>query len=237
IEVIVIDDNSTEGIEKFSILKKSVEFEHIKFLMNNTGVQSAGTCRNIGLKAATGKWILFADSDDYFLPGFYDGIQLYFQSNYDVVFFNTTSIYIDTKEKSNRHMKYEKLINNYFYKNSLENETKLRYQYGTPWSKLIKKELIDTNNIMFDEVKAWNDMMFSTKVGYYMRKFVVVPTTIYCVTRSKGSLTTTISEEVIDSRIDTFIRYCNFAYGNIPKDQRKYLELTGLGKLIMVYKS
>src|SRR5699024_5954198 len=81
IEVIVIDDNSTEGIEKFSILKKSVEFEHIKFLMNNTGVQSAGTCRNIGLKAATGKWILFADSDDYFLPGFYDGIQLYFQSN------------------------------------------------------------------------------------------------------------------------------------------------------------
>ena len=237
IEIIVIDDNSTEGINKLNKIKESLEFEHVTFLLNNTGIQSAGACRNVGLEAATGKWILFADSDDYFLTDFYKFISSYFQSNYDVVFFKTTSIYIDTNEKSNRHIKYEKLLNDYLYSNSFEHETKLRFQYGTPWSKLIKKELIDNNNIVFDEVIAWNDMMFSTKVGYYMKLFAVDPATIYCVTRSKGSLTTKISEEVIDSRIDTFIRYCNFAKNNITKSQRKYLNLNGLGKLIMVFKS
>lgn len=237
IEVIVIDDNSTKDIDKLNALKESNSFRHVKFMLNNSGIQSAGACRNLGITEAKGKWIMFADSDDYFLEGFYKEIEKYFDSNFDVIFFNPTSIYIDTEEISNRHLRYRNLVINYLNESSCKNETKLRYEYTVPWSKLIRKTLIDKNDIEFDEVMAWNDIMFSTKLGYYMNDFFVTSEVIYCVTRSTGSLTTTVSNEVMNSRIDVFIRYCNFINSNIPRYQAKNLPITGLGKLLMIFKS
>lgn len=60
IEIIVIDDKSTDEYDLDSIKSKCI------FLNNETPIKSAGTCRNIGLKIAKGKWLLFADSDDVF---------------------------------------------------------------------------------------------------------------------------------------------------------------------------
>lgn len=237
IEVIVIDDNSTKDISLLNDMKKDSSFQHINFLENNLGKNSAGTCRNIGLKRATGKWLLFADADDYFLDGFYSILKQYFNSEYDLIYFTPTSIFMDTKETSNRHLKYENLIKNYLDNKSVGRESELKYSFGPPWSKLIKRELVKREKITFDEVIAWNDMLFSTKVGHFSRRTHATFEKIYCVTRSKGSLTTTTSEEVIDSRIDTFIRYCNFINENVEKKQRQHLNLDGLGKLIMVWKS
>lgn len=237
IEIIVVDDNTTQGQEKLNNIVNDKDFNHVNFLRNNTGIQSAGTCRNIGIDVAKGKWILFADADDYFIKGFYSIIQKYFNTKYDIVFFNPSSVYIDTKQVSNRHIKYRNLIFNYMNDKTIENETKLRYEHGTPWSKLIKKSLIDSKQIKFDEVLAWNDKLFSTKIGFYMERFSVSPEIIYCITRSQGSLTTTISSEVLDSRIDVFIRYFKFIDENLPQSKKKHLPLTGIGKLIMVQKS
>lgn len=59
IEIVVVDDGSSE---KFDFVHPQV-----RVLRNTT---SAGVCeaRNMGLAAATGRWILFLDDDDILLP-------------------------------------------------------------------------------------------------------------------------------------------------------------------------
>ena len=237
IEVIVIDDNSTKDLNELERLQLNPKFKHVTFLTNNTGIQSAGKCRNIGLDVAQGKWILFADADDFFVEGFYEIVQQYFDCSYDVVLFSPTSIYIDTNQISDRHVKFETLIKNYLNKKSIKNEVKLRYEYVVPWSKLIKKTFIEENNIEFDEVIAMNDIMFSTKTGYYMENYLATPEIIYCVTRNKGSLTMMMTKEVHDSRTDALLRYYGFINNNIPKEQRKYLNLSSISALVRTYKS
>src|SRR5699024_5734652 len=84
---------------------------------------------------------------------------------------------------------------------------------------------------------AMNDIMFSTKTGYYMENYLATPEIIYCVTRNKGSLTMMMTKEVHDSRTDALLRYYGFINNNIPKEQRKYLNLSSISALVRTYKS
>lgn len=237
IEIIVIDDNSTKNINEYYSMVNGKEYGHVSFYKNDTLINSAGTCRNIGLDKAKGEWVLFADADDYFMDNFYDIISIYFNTEYEVVHFTPTSIFIDNKESADRHIKYEKLIKNYNNDNSLENETRLRYEYGVPWSKLIRRNFIEKHNIRFDEVVARNDKMFSTKVGYYMERFCVSSEVIYCVTRNKGSTTMTISEEMLQSRLDVFIRHYKFVEEKLSREQKGYLNLSGFNVILSTVRS
>src|SRR5574344_311021 len=66
VQVIIVDDNSDAD---------KVDFEHFPGLNEErTEVyftkegKGAGYARNIGLQYAIGKWVVFVDADDYFLP-------------------------------------------------------------------------------------------------------------------------------------------------------------------------
>src|SRR5699024_3895976 len=107
IEIIVIDDNSNEQLEEYEKLCMDKDFEHDLFLKNQTSNKGAGACRNIGLIYAKGQWILFADSDDYFIEGFFEKLKPYFKTDNDVVFFVSTSIEIDTQQIATRHTRYK----------------------------------------------------------------------------------------------------------------------------------
>src|SRR5690606_11910673 len=212
-------------------------YKHIIFVYNETDKKGAGVCRNIGLEKSTGDWILFADSDDYFVKGFYKTISKYFQSENEVVFFTPTSINVETGKESTRHAFYKERINNFIEKQDIQSETSLRYRFYVPWSKLIKANFLRKNKIWFEEVIASNDLMFSTYVGYYMKKFDVSNEVIYSVSRNKGSLTVNYSERVYDARLKVYINYCNFLKSNLDKRELKCIDLTGgIGFLITAIK-
>ena len=235
IEVIVIDDQSDdrhiEYIHKLGTLKQSIEFI---FLENNTSKKGAGTARNIGLERATGEWILFADSDDYFTDIFYESICKYFDSNNDVVFFKPTSRYIDTGELADRHLDISHVLDRYINNPTKENELQVRFSFFPPWAKLIKKDFLDNHTITFDEVIAANDVMFSTKVGYFMENFEVSDTTVYVITRNHGSLTANMSEDVFDIRFKIIIDYHNFLKNNLSKEDFEVLNISHFGREYIV---
>ena len=63
IEIICVNDCSTDG--SLSILKKyACKDERIKIIEKNSN-EGLSTARNVGMAAASGKYILFVDSDDY----------------------------------------------------------------------------------------------------------------------------------------------------------------------------
>ena len=124
------------------------------------------------------------------------------------------------------------MVDNYLKQKNLETEILLRYRYIVPWSKMIRKEIIDNNNITFDEVITANDVMFSTKLGYFMRNFEASKKEIYCVTKSKGSLTTTIDNLFFETRLKVFINYYNFLLERLDPKEFQLLKLNGRGYLV-----
>lgn len=234
IQVIIIDDNSNEISKKKLLELKQKYNDRIELLFNDRKIKGAGTCRNIGLDYAKGKWILFADADDYFINGFFKVISKYLNSDFDVVFFTPTSVETDTGNLSDRHLLFENLINEYLQFGK-EKELLLRYRYVVPWSKLIRRSFLDKYKITFDEVISANDVMFSTKVGYYMQKFTVSKEVIYCVTKSKGSLTTINSYEIFMTRLLVFVNYYNYLKSRLTKHDFKILGLSGRGYLINAF--
>lgn len=232
IQTIVVDDKSEDvHVHAIEELKSKYDFEFYQ----NDRIKSAGTCRNIGLEHAKGKWVLFADSDDYFVDGFYNAVSSYFESQTDVVFFLPTSLYIDTGEVADRHVAFEKKIKSYTNNKNKENELYVRYMIPNPICKMIKKELIDTHNIKFDEVIASNDVMFSTKVGHFMKSFEVSSEVVYCVTRNHGSLTANLKEEVFDARLGTTVSYIKFLNEKLNKQELDILKPKSAGYLLQSF--
>jgi len=64
LELIVVDDGSTEDIEK---IVKSFDDGRIKYIRHEAN-RGAGAARNTGIKASCGEYIAFQDSDDEWLP-------------------------------------------------------------------------------------------------------------------------------------------------------------------------
>lgn len=236
IQVIVIDDRSELEIEKYQALTNENRYRHITFEKNLSSKKGAGACRNIGLKNATGKWILFADADDYFVEGFYEKLKKYLSCDKDVIFFPCTSVELETGTLANRHEGMNQILSDFLILPSRENELKLRYKIPTPWSKLIYKSVITENDIFFDETLVSNDVMFSVKMGYYMKTFDVSEDEIYCVTNNKGSLTKVLSEENYNIRLEVFIDRCEFLKERLSKYDFKTLDFNGKSYIMLAFK-
>ncbi|MDV6253342.1 glycosyltransferase family 2 protein [Vibrio sp. EA2] len=196
IEIIVVDDNSDISLqyEMFDMFSHS----HCNLIVNDNKGRGAGTCRNIALNIASGRYVVFADSDDYFTENAFEIIDdaIIKHTECDVFLFKPTSVCSLSLELSDRHNLYCDIIDNY---NANKDVNEL-YNYVVPWSKVIRRDLLVSNDIKFDQVIASNDVMFSMKVTFHSKSNVALNDIIYCVTRRPGSLTVNKSREVTAAR-------------------------------------
>lgn len=160
-QVIVIDDNSSDET-KTKLNKFLNEFDNIELIsLNENG--GGGKARNAGLEKAKGKYILFADADDYFNYCIGSIFDEYISKDIDLVFFTSNSVESNTYQVSNfTKDKYSIAVRN-------KDEFKLRYVYGVPWGKLINRSMIVKHDIKFQETFRHNDVGFSYLIGYYAK--------------------------------------------------------------------
>ena len=234
IQIIIVDDNSTKKQAELEAVIEKHSGRVLEFYRNETGKNSAGTCRNIGLKHAEGKWIVFADSDDYFVDGWFDIVSEYVASEYEIVFFNPTSIVLDTGMLGTRHKMYSDKVEAYMEEPNHKNEILLRYAFPVPWSKLYRRSFIEKYEIRFEAVRYSNDERFALDCGHKLTKFACSGETIYCVTTHSGSLTTTPSKENYDTRQRVYIRKYGFLFNNMSEEDIHTLDLDYL-PLYMLY--
>lgn len=193
IEIIVVD-NSKEPVSRSEINSgREIVFLH------SAPERHAGGSRNDGIKAAKGKWLLFADADDYFAEKAFDVFYKYYDSDAEIVYTCPQGIYIDTGEPSDRGKHYFDLVCNYL--EGKQSEEDLRYGFGTPWAKMVSRALVDREHLRYDEIRASNDIYFSATTGYYARKIDADMSITYYVTVNRGSLTRRRDFESLNARL------------------------------------
>lgn len=185
IQVIVVDDNSPDSntyLKRFPELSRP----NLEFIRTTEG-KGAGYARNVGLDHAIGKWLLFADADDFYVENMYDVIKPYAYSEADIVFFRPRSVYSDDIYKKSNKSDY---LNNYsnIY-NDTGDDRYVRYRWCPPWSKMLKTEFIKNHCIRFDEIQYANDYYFSVCSGINARNIKVAEEVLYVYVDRKDSLT------------------------------------------------
>jgi len=184
IQVIVVDDNSVGAdtyLERYSELSRP----YLEFVRTTKG-GGAGYARNVGLEHAKGKWILFADADDFFVDDMSEIIYSLVDSEADVIYFKNKAVLSDNISiRANRSSYLNVRIDQYLADGD---EWPVRFKTYVPWCKLIKRNLIVKNDIRFDELMYSNDVYFSLLTGYYSKIIEVVTRVLYVVTARSNSL-------------------------------------------------
>jgi len=185
VQIIVIDDNSDPDIVNFEQFPGLNEpFIEVVFTKDGKG---AGFARNIGLEKATGKWILFADADDYFNECINDILNDYINFDADIVYFKHNSVDSDTYTPAYRCEHFLKYID-YWLRSKKKADALLRYSHASVWSRIHKTELIRKHCISFDEVLIANDVTFAYLSGFYASSIHADPRILYCTTIRKDSI-------------------------------------------------
>ena len=185
IQVIVVDDHSPDAdtyLERYPELSRPY-LEFIRAPKNG----GAGYARNIGLNHAKGKWLMFADADDFFVENMSDIIYSYVDSEADVIYFKIKSVLSeDINIATIRNAHVNKNIDQYLLDGD---EWPLRAKMYLPWAKMIKRNLMVKYNIRFDEVMYADDAFGVLQIGYYAVTIRVDDRVLYVVTTRPDSQT------------------------------------------------
>ena len=188
LEFILVNDGSTDSSEE---IIKSYKDKRIKYFKNKN--QGIGKTRNFGMKKATGKYIMFLDSDDYLATNACE--ELFSKAekdNLDLVINNFYRVEEETEKKV-------EVIIPEFKNTTLKDNKRLLLDVNlAPWNKLYKSELLKKNKIQFVEDLKYEDAPFvveamdkAKKIGY-IKKFL----NYYVI--HKNSETTVRDEKIFD---------------------------------------
>ena len=142
-EIIVIDDGSTDNTAQ--LLKNFHEITYI--YQNNSGVSSA---RNSGIRASSGDWIAFLDSDDVWQV---DKIALqkkFHEDNPHILISHTDEEWIRDNKKINKPKKFEKFGGDIF-------ERSLDYTTIGTSTLMVKKDIFDEVGVYDESLVACED--------------------------------------------------------------------------------
>ena len=160
IEIICVNDSSTDG--SLNILEEYAKRdERIKVVTQPNG--GAGAARNRGLSMASGKYLSFLDSDDFFEPDMHElAYKKAEKDKADFVVFNSNQYYTDKgKFVEVSWTLREKEIPPYTPFNHRQmTDNIFKVFVGWAWDKLYNKEFVEKNHLLFQEQRTSNDMLF-----------------------------------------------------------------------------
>lgn len=212
IEIIVVNDGSTDNSKKIIEIYKEKYQDKIKYLEKpNGGLSDA---RNFGIPHATGEYIAFLDSDDYVELDTYE--KMYNKAkeeNADMVECDFIWEYPDKR----------KIDNGIIYNGKKE---MLTYARVVAWNKLIKRDLLEKYKIEFPKGLRYEDVEFFYKMVPYYNKvsFVKEPLIHYIQRESSISKVQNERTKEIFEVLDNVIKY--YKNKNLYNEYKNELEYT-----------
>ena len=156
VEFIFVDDGSTDRSVEI-IEEYQRKDDRIRLIKQKN--QYAGVARNNGMKVATGKYIIFLDSDDFFEPTLLEDSYTRAESTgAEIVYFGYNTYNDKTGEIVN--YKLRKTEQDVFSPDVLGDRLFCTF-LEVPWNKLYLKTFLDNNDAHFQEIRKHNDVCFA----------------------------------------------------------------------------
>lgn len=193
-EIILVNDGSSDSsplICKYYANK----YDHIKVIHKENGGLS--DARNTGTKVANGEYILFLDSDDYWLdtPILFPLLNYALKhNNPDVILYGSS--WIDSNDQA-------KLIQYQERSGLLDVDIKHLVKKGIfdtiAWNKCIKRSLVNENKLIFPLGKYHEDCAWCFDVAYTAKTYAIFPLSFYQYrVQRTGAITASINDRHID---------------------------------------
>lgn len=217
-EIILIDDGSTDNITPQIITELENEYKNIKsYFFNDGGSGSASRPRNKGLEIATTEYIKYLDPDD---EEYNDGsAKLYkkiISNNYDLVIGNIIFKSKTESRPSNTISRYLKANNNsYTVKDGKMLLIKTHFMVQSIQACIIKKSLIINNNLNMVFGGAGQDTLFFYELLINANKIQLINDIIHVYhTSIDGSITNNIVKSYFEKHLPKEYAKRNFLQKN-----------------------
>ncbi len=191
LEVILVDDGSPDSspqiCDEYAAQDPRVKVIH----KENGGLSDA---RNFGLRAATGDYVIFLDSDDYWGEGDAMARAVAILDNnptIDLLYFDCTRL-SNTGRSTNPPLDTSKING----KDKLEIISYLIEEdrfFVTAWSKFIKREIITNNKLSFKKDLLSEDYDWNFWITIYSRTLWVMDSNFYIYRQREGSIISNMS--------------------------------------------
>lgn len=176
-ELILVNDGSKDSSLKICRYYAD-QFNNVCVIDKENG--GVSTARNAGLDAASGRFVLFVDSDDSAMPGFFSTIdRVYASSQGDLIQFSLR--YEDGKQTWDR--RYSPL-------NVSSRETMMphvvnaicRKTLNGPVAKLYRRDLLEKHHIRFPVgASVAEDRVFNIHYSFYIQSYIVSEEVLYVI--------------------------------------------------------
>lgn len=186
LEFILINDGSADKSEE---IIKTYKDKRIKYFKNKN--QGIGKTRNFGIEKATGKYIMFLDSDDYFSN---DACEILYKTaekeKADLIVFD----YYRVEKENLNEVKIES-----FNATNIKDDPNLLLKINLgPCNKIYKSDLIKNNDIKFEENLKYEDTLFVVKAIYKAKKIIKLNKCLHYYIIHEKSETTVRDKKVFD---------------------------------------
>lgn len=188
-EIILVNDGSTDS--SYDISKKNTE-KHEFIKLYNQNNQGASAARNHGIKVAVGEYIIFLDSDDTWISQDFlkTSADLLETSQRDVLFFGYEKD-ISSKNTQELNSGYCADVND---KSVMDWLLKNKYISSSPCNKIISREFILKHALYFEVSRHAEDIEWNYNLLNNLKRFAVIPSTIYNYRSNPQSITAYISD-------------------------------------------
>ena len=156
IELIIVDDcSSDDSFERATAYAQSSKFDVIVAKNEKNG--GPGVSRNLGLTYATGDYITFVDSDDYFSNDFSDVLAPLLEDNIECIIFD----YLMVDENGEELCAGRSMAGDIPRDTFIDHKDACVYVHGSPWGKIYRKDVVQQHNVRFGEFYRNEDMPFT----------------------------------------------------------------------------
>lgn len=236
LECILVDDCTPD--KSMEIAKDTIKpYKNIQFICLRHEVNKGlSVARNTGLEYATGDYIMFIDSDDYILPNsiktFTD--EIYSNPTIDIVTGSTIS-------KNNTDIKKRELLKS---KESIIHGFLTMKFFITSWNKLIRRECITENKLLFIEGIYLQDQPWLYSLAFHINSMLLLPQKTYFYeeaseSTSRGALNHEKAQRYVNSWNTVFEYYLSHRPNskeyehNLEADFLLYLNRTHLRAIML----
>lgn len=196
-ELILINDGSTDKSSEICKWAKNTDQRVIVIEQENQG---PGAARNYGIKAATGDFIVFIDSDDYVENSCLTELQEYLNKNdVDILFkgfkFENQKNGEILSEVTLPQGVYDKSQFHSIIKTLIDNDL-----FGYTWCKVIRSDLFIKFHIMFNtQYSLHEDLIMICQVCEKAETIGILNTTGYHYTKDDNTLCTKFRSDMVDN--------------------------------------